>query len=280
MSMLRPLALSIAVLVLAACNPPDRVETKGEKTASIESSDAPDLSRAQELVSGASDGNMRATSVFDGPGSLVGIMTEPTAGGAKQLVWSSDGFEVLLPSEAIDKNGEPQNAKYMNEESGHISASDLASKVKDRGFIVGKSGPLLSVFMDPNCIHCHSFYEAAAPMIKKGDLRVRYLMVGFLREDSVDRSATIISAADPAKALDKDEKAFDKGGAPVSKSLTDEDRQKVLDLNELMNSAGSGGTPAIVACQKGAEEPTLLSGMPQDFTGFVANLDEENEACQ
>lgn len=286
MSVVRPIVLSLAVLALAACNPPskddrnneDRADTAKEATASGSQAD---LERAQELVSGASNGQMRASSVFEGPDGLVGIMTEPASGaGGKQIVWSSDNFEVVLPSEAISKNGEPQNAKYLQEENNFISTNELMDKLQDEGFIVGTSGPLLSVFMDPNCIFCHNFYNEAAPLVKSGKLRVRYLMVGFLKPDSTERAATIISSSNPAKALEKDEKAFDKGGAPVSEDITDEDRQKVADLTALMNSAGGGGTPAIVACQKGQEDPTLLSGMPQDFKGFIANLDKDNKACR
>ena len=273
---LAPLSLAIALL-LGACTPP---ASDKDAKAQSSNSEGSELQRAEELVKGSSQGAMKADSVFDGPDGLRGIVVSPVAeGGGKQIVWASKNLEVLLPTNALDKEGKSLNEKFLVDQKVYLSTAELGDQLKDKGFIVGKSGPLITVFMDPNCIYCNKLYKDLKKELDAGNVRARFIMVGFLKPSSVSRSVAILSAKDPAKALHQDEMNFDEaneeGGAAPLKEPKPEIEQQVRANTELMGRAGPVATPAILACHVGASTPTYTSGMPQDLSAFIKNLDKE-----
>src|SRR5690606_30845714 len=98
--------------------------------------------------------------------------------GGPQVVWASRNVEVLLPTEAYDQEGLPINQKTLEELSMETGPEALSKAIEGRGFIVGEKGPLLTAFVDPNCIHCKHLHDRLAPFIEEGRVRVRFVMVG------------------------------------------------------------------------------------------------------
>jgi thiol:disulfide interchange protein DsbG len=234
------------------------------------------LDKAKSLVSSASHSKATADSVFVGPDGMVGIVTETQGGGAKQIVWASPTLEVIFPGDALDKDGNSLNRKALVDQHVYVGGPEMADLIKNKGFVVGKKGPLIGVFMDPNCIYCNKFYKGVMPLVEQGKLRVRFIMVGFLKPTSIPRSVAILASKDPAKALEEDEMKFDEpheegGIAPLSGSHADTEKE-VAENSALLSKAGPFGTPAMISCQ-GGKEPIFTSGMPQDIPGFVASLD-------
>lgn len=284
-------SLSLAVaLTLGACKPIPNDHTykspRGKDAASIE--------LAQELVSTSSKGEMKADSLFDGPDGLHGIIVSRVSQpDAKQVVWASENMEVLLPSIAFDRSGTILNDKALEEHGGgnvqpisggqesYISASELGDELVGEGFIVGKKGPLITAFMDPNCGYCNQLYKSVKPEIDAGNLRVRFIMVGFLQPSSTTRSATILSARNPGRALAEDEEKFGSGGISGA-APSAEMEQKVQANTELMGRAGRVATPAIFSCPEGSETPTYSTGAPQDIKGFIDGLNKNpsHPACK
>lgn len=119
------------------------------------------------------------------------------------------------------------------------------------------------VFTDPNCPYCHDFWKAARPWVESGKVQLRNLLVGVIREDSPNKAASILGAADPSAALTKNELSFSHGGIEPAKTISDA-VQNQLDRNQmLMLSLGFQGTPGIVAAD--AEGKLVkLSGLPRD----------------
>ena len=267
-------------LALAGCSPP-----KSTGSASDASSPAndPQLAKAQALVAGASGQRMKAVSLFDGPDQLVGIIIQPVEGGAKQLAWASPNLEVVLPTDALDKDGVSRNTKALLQQKVFISTPELAALVMDKGIMVGTKGPVITVFVDPNCIYCNKFYKQVMPLVKQGKVRVRFMMVGFLRPSSEARAAAIVSAKDPVRALDEDESNFTEAREQDNSAGTKADplvARVVQDNTALMYRAGGSGTPAVLACQQDQPAPVFSSGMPQDVAAFVNTLDPGNPACK
>lgn len=269
--------LSLGLIV--ACTP------KQDPSISAASLGSPSnrLEQARELVAGASGQRMKAVSVFDGPGGMVGIIIEPAQGGSRQVAWASPNLEVVVPGEALDKTGTSLNAKALVNQKVFLSTPELAAQVMGAGIVVGAKGPMVTAFMDPNCIHCNTFYKQVMPLVEKGKLRVRFLMVGFLRPSSLPRAAAIVSAKDPARALAEDEKNFTEGresdlstgGVPNPAG-----EQTVKANTALLQRSGVSGTPALLSCHIGSPVPTLQAGAPEDIQAFVASLDPGNPACK
>lgn len=286
---LTSLSLGIA-LTLGACKPiPNDHTYKSPK-----SKDGVSLELAQEFVHTSSEGKMKAESLFEGPDGLHGIVVSRVdQPDAKQVVWASENMEVLLPSVAFDRSGAILNDKAMEEHAGvapqpvsnvqenYISAAELGDALVDEGFIVGKKGPLITAFMDPNCGYCNQLYKDVKPEIDAGNLRVRFIMVGFLQPSSTTRSATILSARNPGRALSEDEEKFQSGGISGA-TPSAESEQKVRANTELMSRAGRVATPAIFSCPAGSEAPTYVTGAPQDMKAFISALDKNpsHPACK
>jgi thiol:disulfide interchange protein DsbG len=123
------------------------------------------------------------------------------------------------------------------------------------------------LFSDPNCPYCNMFWEQARPWVKAGKVQLRHIMVGIIREDSPAKSAALLAAKDPAKALEDHEKA---GKASTLKPLKDIPKavQTKLAANmQLMEDLELQATPAIfymddkgeLQQQQGAPSPDKLA---------------------
>jgi thiol:disulfide interchange protein DsbG len=116
------------------------------------------------------------------------------------------------------------------------------------------------VFTDPNCPFCHDLWKAMNAL-HTPEVQVRYLLVAVISADSRGKDAAILESADPAAALEKNERNFDNGGiAPKPKwqAATSE----AISANEaLMQALGIYGTPGLVYLDE-HNEVKVFAGMP------------------
>lgn len=73
----------------------------------------------------------------------------------------------------------------------------------------GEMGPVVYLFLDPNCPYCHELYTWLQNPVAKNEIRLRIVVVGFLvPENSQAKAAAILGAKDPRAALQKNEEDF------------------------------------------------------------------------
>lgn len=192
----------------------------------------------------------------------------------------SDGSKIII-GQLFDDKGTDLTEALLVEHGGKMSTTEIANNIKGEGFVVGKSGPILTAFFEPYCGYCNKLYEDLKPRIDKGELRVRFIMVGFLRgEDSLNVAGSIMSASDPGKELDKWEKIKDKS-KPHNLKASDELKNKVNSNNQLMNNSGFTGTPAMVYCDNTTGKVEKLPGVPYDFESFLKKVSTDgHEICK
>lgn len=237
-----------------------------------------DRSEAKTLVQSISHGEMRLVKVFSGPSSnVVGVIAK-APNGQKVLAWMIDGKYMAVGAliGADGKNFSLLSAAKNGLIAKPLPANTIASRaLAAPGFTVGHSGPLIAVFMDPNCIYCHKFWDAAQADILAGKLRLKVIPVGFLKQSSLAKSATILQSADPALAWAHNEKRFRKsieeGGEKPAKHLDPKVVADVRSNTELLGSTGEMATPTLVYCQQGDKEPVVLHGIAP---GFLNGLDK------
>lgn len=118
-------------------------------------------------------------------------------------------------------------------------------------FLVGSNpdAPLAYVFEDPNCSFCARFDRAAKPLVDSGRLRLKVVLVAFLKPSSAGRAASIFRAKNPAQALERNADQFhalgeDGGIAPVEP--TQEDRAHLARHMDLLRRIGEVRTPTIL----------------------------------
>jgi thiol:disulfide interchange protein DsbG len=116
------------------------------------------------------------------------------------------------------------------------------------GFTVG---PLVAshtvyVFFDPACPHCAHLWAASQPLL--GRLKMVWVPVGFLRTSSASQGATILSAAEPAAAMNTNETSVQQGGLgiDVPASLPADALAKVKANTALLDRIGATSVPLIV----------------------------------
>jgi thiol:disulfide interchange protein DsbG len=203
----------------------------------------------------------------------------------QQVVFVSNDGNAIAP-QLIGKDGSNLNENLMQELNLRKSSDQgltEASGAATHSILAGTKGPVMTVFMDPNCSWCNRLYGDLAPRIAKGELRVRFILVGFLKEDSRAKSATILAAQDPVKVLADDEVKFDnttESGGVKPSATPDQALLQVVDTNtQLMNSISPRGTPLILFCNKTTGKADRLEGYPQDMEGLLGRLSPDGHAA-
>ena len=237
------------------------------------------LKQANAVITKASHGNVHVLRVFRGPDGLVGVVVSD-AQGHKDVVWlSSHGKVILHGGELLTPAGKDITQKAKYEQGLLLEPGKVLAKAADpstKAVVLGTKGPIVTVFFDANCIYCHALYKSLASAADAGKLRIRYVLVGILKRSSVPRAAAILAASDPAKALSRDETAFDKkheaGGYPVPDSPDPANEAIVQHNTDLFQKSGANGTPALVYCVKGSPKVMLMQGMPPDVSKLIHSL--------
>lgn len=286
-------AVLSGLLALTACNnAAPSSENKSDKAASATPQEAAapvahvvPIDKAQAIVAGASHGTVQALSVFAGKDGMTGVVTGGQ-GRPKEIVWLSPGGNILFPGPAFTVDGHNLTEDALTEQHVYLSPSELGTRIlasSNPGFIVGTKGPVITAFMDPNCIWCHRFYNEVMPAVKSGQVRVRFVMVGILKQTSIARAVSILAAKDPATALDKDEKGFvestEEGGIEAAKAPNPDLEAKLHDSVGLMAEAGKVSTPGLLFCDKTQDNKVIYSqGFPTDFSSFLSKLSADGHA--
>lgn len=133
---------------------------------------------------------------------------------------------------------------------------------------LGRDGaPVIYMFIDPQCPHCHAFLGDLRPnYINNGLLQVRIIPVG-LRDDSRAQAAFMLSAPDGIerfyKVLDGDKTAL-----PVSTDLNDQGVQRNMAI---MQSWKLDVTPLTV--YRAADgKVKIVQGRAKDLKALLADL--------
>ncbi|MBC3420443.1 MULTISPECIES: thiol:disulfide interchange protein DsbG [unclassified Pseudomonas] len=204
---------------------------------------------------------------FDAPNGLRGYAAEYHNNGIA-LYLTPDGKHVLVGS-LFDEQGQDLSAEPLDKLVYTPMSKEIWAKMEKTAWIQdGKTDAprIVYLFSDPNCPYCNMFWQQARPWVESGKVQLRHIMVGIIRPDSPGKSAALLSAKDPAKALQDHESA---GKASTLKALDTipDATQKQLAVNQaLMEEMGLGATPAIfyqdeqgqLQSQQGAPRPEML----------------------
>ncbi|WP_434697254.1 thiol:disulfide interchange protein DsbG [Pseudomonas sp. Z1-14] len=204
---------------------------------------------------------------FDAPNGLRGYAAQYQSRGMT-LYLTPDGQHVLLGNlynaDGKDLSLEPLKKLVYDPMSKEIWAKMQASSWIADG---SKDAPrTVYLFSDPNCPYCNMFWEQARPWVNAGKVQLRHIMVGIIREDSPGKSAALLAAKEPEKALADHEKAGK--GSPLKplKEIPPAIQAKLDANQQLMDELELSATPAIfylddqgdLQQQQGAPSPDKL----------------------
>lgn len=266
----------IAALLLSACAQasPDSLQTSGSGTPNSSASTARISTTGQpapaaSIVQRALAANgVEISGSLDAPTGFEGFVARYQ--GRELPVYAlPDGRHIvigtLLDLEGRDLTG-PQMQKLAGSGLGEAQWQALASAT---WFAEGNPDAkrIVYAFEDTRCPYCHRLWKATQPLLKKGNVQIRTILVGVIAPESLPEAASILDAKDPAAAWNKNEEDFGKNPAPGDASQAS--LAKVRANTALMQKLGFMGTPSIV--WKDAEgRIRATQGMPRDQQSLEA----------
>ena len=209
---------------------------------------------------------------FPAPDGLQGYLVSQH--GQYEVLYGLHGY--LLVGGLITPNGVNATQTLYRKYAPKPDVAAVAAAVQRDSEVVhvGHAGPTVIVFFDPNCIFCHKLYESFAPLVRAGRLRVTYVPVGFLKPSSPGKAAAILTAHDPAAALNEDESRFNTGAeeggiTPVKPTplIAAAFKRHLHEMQQLQ----SDGTPTLLYQERGGHWAVNM-GVPQNMTAFLAGL--------
>lgn len=211
----------------------------------------------ERLVADASHGKARIVQLRPGPGPLttlvIRIHHQPlvilTDGHYLFLgpVFNARGHNVIKPLQrALIENTAPTPANLSPPTSGRAHASFPSAA--DTSFVVGRSGPTVTMVADPNCVFCHQMWESVLwPAIQSGRLRVRIIPVGIVDPRiAIVRAGAILASGNAPHAWMINEQRFhvrtEQGGWPARGAFNPANPQQaaVLENTEAFFAAEGG----------------------------------------
>ena len=262
-------------------------QNESSTTAIPKAGTAQEKAQAEKLVNTITKGTVTVINTFQGPDGMVaieGISNKilPNGQRRKLFAWMTPGGGAVIPVPApllsdtgVNYTEQALIAMGLQKKPEAPSAVAMAVAHGARTFLIGKNGPIIDVFFDPNCIFCHKLYERALPLIQAGKLQMRVTMVGFLKPSSADKAAAILLTKDPAKALAYNEahfvKSTEEGGIkPITKQQP-ATTAAVGSNTGILIKTGQEATPAIVFCDK-AGDFKMIHGIPGNEGKFLNHL--------
>ena len=143
----------------------------------------------------------------------------------------------------------------------------------------GKSAHVIYVFFDPNCPYCHKVFEMLRPQVQRGEVELRWVVVGKLMATSTGKAAAMLEAKDPTEALYRNERGFSQEtgsfGGIEEEPAPGADTLRRLNANlALLNRSGFDAVPALLFRTRDGR-PDFIRGAPP--AAFLENLVKELE---
>jgi thiol:disulfide interchange protein DsbG len=244
------------------------------------------VAQANAIVARASHGSAHVVEVFPGPDGLVGAIAVGRSGN-RGIVWlTPHGGALFLGGVLRDPDGRDLTDAAMHSIGMQLSPAAVLAQASDperHGILVGSGGPLLTVLLDPDGVDGQILYDALSPSVASGRVRVRYLLIGTLKPDSVVRAASILAAAQPAQALAANAATYDgnhqQGGFAITERPGAAFVRAVERNNELFARAGAPGTPVTYYCSRATRKALAMIGVPPNIEAFLAQADPSGVAC-
>ncbi|OFC62360.1 hypothetical protein BAE30_02235 [Acidithiobacillus caldus] len=195
--------------------------------ASAQIAGTPPAQQVQNLLTSASGGDATLVKEWPGPGGLTGIEYRVPDGSLGQA-WIDFPKGLVLIGTLVGSNGKNYNtsgdfdlaatqspvaetasvAAAAATAEGTVSGGLSQIMTGGNGFVVGNKGPQVTVFIDPNSTSGNQLYLDLYPMTQTGKLRVRFVPISVKEKSSLSKAEQILSAPNPAKELDVDERLF------------------------------------------------------------------------
>lgn len=199
----------------------------------------------------------------------VGVVTNQYK---KMVFYTDESASFLINGNLIDtSSGEQLTAKYNSEIE--LDLSDIAGEFEGaKGFTQGEGENTVYVVVDANCGYCHKTYQSFQEQLAKSNknLKIKWVPVGFLGEDSLNKGNIIASASNNEDGLALMEDFMSRKPAKPNSPVTAEGQANLTDNALIMQKYGYNGVPLVVSKVDG--EWFIFNGLPRP--NYFAKLSE------
>lgn len=242
-------------------------------------------SKGAKLVMKALHGQGTITQSFSVNSSLEGFVIKPLSGGQGMVLFAQKDGSYLFAGNLIDADGKNLTQEYTQKYVYSALAKGAEQGLANTHYLVEGSNSAkhkMYVFFDPNCSACHVFYDDVAPMVKSGDVQVRWVPVAFRAPSSIGKAAHILSGkteGQKAGLLQIDENKFDMqtetGGLSVLKKNSSNAKyfQQVKDNTDFFAKKSFYATPTIIF-KDASGKTQVITGAPPKGPHFDALIDK------
>lgn len=151
-----------------------------------------------------------------------------------------------------------------------VAASMLADINQATWIRDGKSTHVMYVFFDPNCPYCHKVYEMLRPQVQRGEVELRWVVIGKLMATSTGKAAAMLEAKDPTEAFYRNERGFSQetgsfGGIEEEPAPREETLRRLNANHALLNRSGFDAVPALLFRTKDGRADIIRGAPPAAF---------------
>lgn len=205
----------------------------------------------------------------------VGVVTNQYK---KMVFYTDESASFLINGNLIDtKSGEQLTPKYNSKIK--LDLNDMAAEFEDaKGFTQGEGDNTVYVVVDANCGYCHKTYEKFQEQLAKSNknLKIKWVPVGFLGEDSRNKGNIVASATDNDIGLSLIHDFMSRKPARTDSAVTAEGQAMLTNNGLIMQKYGYNGVPLVVS--KVDNEWFIFNGLPR--ANYFANLSESLKTAE
>jgi thiol:disulfide interchange protein DsbG len=197
---------------------------------------------------------------FAAPGGLTGYAAS-VQGQELAIYLTPDGDHAVVGT-LVDAQGNDLTEAALDEWVRAPQEAEVWERLENSYWIAdgdAEAPRVLYTFTDANCPYCRQFWEQSRPWVEAGEVQLRHIMVGILRQDSPAKAATLLGAEDPAAALH----AHSGPGEEIAPSAQPREiEDRVYRNNQLFDELGLMATPTTVYYREGRLQ--RVAGLPDD----------------
>lgn len=181
---------------------------------------------------------------FDGPEGITGYVGEYQGQGLTLYV-TADGENAFIGT-WLDADGTDRGAEYIRRLVDAPRYADAWSTLEQTDWLAegdADAGTIIYTFTDPFCPYCRRMHESLLSYVESGQLQIRHIMVGIIREASPAIAATIIGSDDPTAALLEHMERIEEGGIDMNGPAMRAGQSSLRRHHEIMRSLNISSTP-------------------------------------
>lgn len=163
------------------------------------------LSQQKALIQKLSEGHIEIIKSFPVSDEFQGFVAK-TPHGKEVILYVNNKADTLFMGTMVSKDGTDLTAQYTQQYIySDIAKAAYQDIAQTQWFQEGQDSAPHKVYaiIDPLCGYCKKQYASLKPLIEKGEVQVRWVMVGYLRPESAGIAVNVLMGATNQEKIER-----------------------------------------------------------------------------